>query len=442
MMSEGPTLIRHRPAPSLRRNLVAGVLALAVALGIGRFAYTPILPAMQGRFDLPNVAAAALASSNNLGYLLGAVFAAFVPPGRPQDVALRAGLWTVMASTVLMGLSADFSGWLVLRFVAGLAGAAVLVLGSAVILDELSRRGRLGLAGIVYSGPGVGITVSGLVVLELNAMFAGDGAEWRVGWLVMGVVAFLLMFACLAWLPKGQDAPQSTGSPREDASSQETVGPTEWMTARAVLALSLLGLAYFLEGAGYIVTGTFLPTIVEGLPGLGGFGAGVWILVGLAAVPSTVLWTLTAARSGAVTALGAAFALQTFGILLPVLSEAWWAAAGSAVLFGGTFTGIAALTLTHARQMAGARGTGLVVGLLTVAYGIGQVIGPLLAAALSVGPAGFGLALLAASAAVAVGGLLVPVVALVGAPGSECELRTPKGASRCLWKPGLRRPSA
>jgi hypothetical protein len=210
------------------------------------------------------------------------------------------------------------------------------------------------------------------VVLLLNAMLAGEDAEWRAGWLVLGVVAFLLVFPCLAWLPGGKAALQCADHARGDALPRETVGPTNWMAPRVALALSLLGLTYFLEGAGYIVTGTFLPTIVEGLPGLGGFGAGAWILVGLAAVPSTVLWTLAAARSGAVVALAAAFALQTFGILLPVLSEAWWAAAGSAVLFGGTFTGIAALTLTHARQMAGTRGTGLAVGLLTTAYGVGR----------------------------------------------------------------------
>lgn len=430
MKSRGLTVIRYRMGHSLRQNLMAGVLALAVALGIGRFAYTPILPAMQARFDLSNTAAATLASSNNLGYLLGAVLAALVPYGRPQDVALRASLWAVTASTVLMGLSGAFSVWLVLRVVSGLAGAGVLVLGSALILEELSRRDQFGLAGIVYSGPGVGITVSGLVVLGLNAMFTGEGTEWRAGWLALGVVAFLLVFPCLAWLPKGETTPQCAGRTRGDASPQGSLDSTHRVPARVVLALSLLGLAYFLEGTGYIVTGTFLPTIVEGLPGLGGFGAGAWILVGLAAVPSTILWTLAAARSGFVVALGAAFVLQTFGIFLPVLSEAWWAAAGSAVLFGGTFTGIAALTLTHARQIAGMRGTGLVVGLLTTAYGVGQILGPLLAAALSGGPAGFDPALLAASAAVGLGGLLASAVALVGALGTNSVQEVPKGVSQ------------
>jgi MFS family permease len=243
-------------------------------------------------------------------------------------------------------------------------------------------------------------------------------------------VAFLLVSPCLAWLPKGKTSAQGAGRASGDASPQEVLDPTDRIAARVVLVLSVLGLAYFLEGTGYIVTGTFLPTIVEGLHGLSGFGAGAWIPVGLTAVPSTVLWTLAAARSGALVSLEAAFALQSLGILLPVLSGAMWAAAVSAVLFGGTFTGMAALTLTHARQVVGRRGTGLVMGLLTVAYGVGQVIGPRLAAALSEGPARFGPALLAASAAVAVGGLLVPVVALVSAPGLGCERETPKGVSR------------
>lgn len=422
-------MIRHRLGRSLPQNLVAGVLALVVAMGIGRFAYTPILPAMQERFDLSNAAAATLASSNYLGYLLGAVLAAFVPAGRPQDVVLRASLWTVVAATVLVGLTTDFPAWFALRFVAGLAGAGVLVLGSAVILEELSRRHRLGLSGILYSGPGIGIALSGLVVLLLNWLLAGEDAGWRAGWLLLGTLAFLLVFPCVAWLPAGKAARHNTGPARDDVAPKKgTTRSTDRADARAAasasFALALLGLAYFLEGIGYIVTGTFLPTIVESLPGLGGLGAGAWILVGLAAVPSTVLWAGATSHLSAVKVLGAAFALQAVGILLPVVSSAWWAAAGSAVLFGGTFTGITALTLTYARQMLGTRGTGLAIGLLTAVYGVGQVLGPLVAARLADDAGGFGPALIAASAAVALGALLMPAVGLVGAistkRGEEC----------------------
>jgi len=414
---------------SLGRVLAAGVIALVVAMGIGRFAYTPILPSMQARFGLSNAAVGALASSNYLGYLGGALLAAFVPPGRARAALLRASLWTVAASTILMGLTADFSAWFILRFVAGVAGAGVFVLGSAAVLEEVSRRGRPGLSGVLYSGPGIGIVLTGLVVLSLNGLLAGEDAAWRAGWLVLGVLALVLVFPCLAWLPSGGSRRKPDGPGDGVLLAENEVGPAPLPAAGAyarvgaALALAVLALAYFLEGIGYIITGTFLPTIVEGLPGLGGLGAGVWILVGIAAVPCTVLWGVIAARVGAVAALGAALALQAFGILLPALSSAWWAAAGSAVLFGGTFTGITAMTLTHARglaqDVAGPSGSGLTIGLLTAIYGVGQVLGPLLAAHMAGQSGGFGSALFAASGAVALGALLMPAVTLAGVIGSK-----------------------
>ena len=139
------------------------------------------------------------------------------------------------------------------------------------------------------------------------------------------------------------------------------------------------------------------------------------MLVGLAAAPSTVVWTRVASRLGSPPALVLAYAAQAVGIALPAFSDAWWAAAGSAALFGATVMGIVALTLTYARGVVDASKTGLAIGLLTALYGVGQVLGPLVAAALAGGPEGFGPALLAASAAVAAGGLLVAAIAIVDA---------------------------
>jgi len=429
------------PGRPLGRILAAGVIALVVAMGIGRFAYTPILPAMQERFGLSNAAVGALASSNYLGYLMGALLAAFVPPGRPRDALLKSGLWAAAASTILMGLTAHFPAWFALRFVAGLAGAGVFVLGSAVVLEEVSWRGRQGLSGVLYSGPGLGIALSGFAVLSLNGLPAGEGAAWRVGWLVLGAAALVLVFPCLAWLPSGGAGRRSPRDPGDGPLLAENeVGSADRRATgasagvRAGAALALLGVAYFLEGIGYIVTGTFLPAIVEDLPGLGGFGAGAWILVGLAAAPCTVLWGVLAARVGAVAAIAAAFALRALGIALPALSSAPWAAAGSAVLFGGTFTGITAMTLPYARGLAGASGSGRAIGLLTAVYGVGQVLGPLVAAYLTGESGGFGFALLAASGAVAVGGLLMPAVALASC-GSE-------GAKICANGGGHRKERA
>ena len=206
------TEVRPRLGRKLRQSLVAGIVALVVALGIGRFAYTPILPAMQERFDLSNAAAGTLASSNYLGYLLGALLAAFVPAGRARDKLLRASLLVAAVSTLLVGLTASYSVWLILRLAAGLASAGVLVLGSVVMLQELSRRGQLRLSGIFYCGPGIGIALSGLLVLPLNALLAGQPATWRADWLLLGAVALVLGGNCMAWLPRSEEEGGKTGN--------------------------------------------------------------------------------------------------------------------------------------------------------------------------------------------------------------------------------------
>lgn len=109
------------------RSLAAGVLALALAMGIGRFAYTPILPDMRAAFDLPPGTQAALASANYLGYLAGAVLAAVLSRGLTGDRLLRAGLIAIVLATALMATTTSVPVWLGLRLVAGLASAVVFV---------------------------------------------------------------------------------------------------------------------------------------------------------------------------------------------------------------------------------------------------------------------------------------------------------------------------
>ena len=164
-------------------------------------------------------------------------------------------------------------------------------------------------------------------------------------------------------------------------------------------------MAYFLEGVGYIVTGTFLVAIVDGTPGLQGIGADVWIVVGLAVIPSAVLWAELAERTGYARALAGAYVLQAVGIALPIAGGAG-AAFASAVLFGGTFAGITALTLTLGGHLAPGRSARL-IGMLTAVFGLGQMIGPVLAGLIVSQAQDFTPALAAASALVLAGGVLM-----------------------------------
>jgi MFS family permease len=198
--------------------------------------------------------------------------------------------------------------------------------------------------------------------------------------------------------------------PRSRGAAAETAAIRGFGLGTVSPALILLFVAYFLEGVGYIVSGTFLVAIVDGMPGLAGLGSGVWIVVGLAVIPSSALWAASAARIGYARALVAAYALQVCGIALPLAGGAG-AAFVSALLFGGTFAGITALTLTLAGFLTPRRSASL-IGALTASFGIGQVIGPVLAGIIASRAHGFAPALIVASGIIFVAAALMAALHL------------------------------
>ena len=141
----------------------AGLLALAVAIGIGRFAFTPILPMMQDDFGLTIAQAGWLASANYAGYLAGALSA--ISPRLRAGIAIRTGLVVIGLSSIAMSMEQPFLAWVALRFIAGVASAWVLVFVSAWALERLAILGRPGLSGVVYAGVGSGIVIAGGVCL-------------------------------------------------------------------------------------------------------------------------------------------------------------------------------------------------------------------------------------------------------------------------------------
>ncbi len=374
--------------PALLRPVAGGVLALAAAMGIGRFAYTPILPAMQRVAHLDTAQAGFLAAANYAGYLVGALLIVVAVPVAARRGVLAVSLATVVATTALMATTTSPLLWGVVRFLSGLASAGVFVLASGLVLDVLRRGGQASRSGWLYMGPGLGIAVSGLVV-----RVAGAALGWRGDWLVLALLAAAAVYPCWRWLP------------REGRAGTPVTAPHPMPIPASPAVLPLLFAAYTLEGVGYIVTGTFLVAIVERMPGLAGWGASVWIVVGLAALPASVLWAKSAGRLGYPRALALAYGVQACGILLPTLGSAV-AAVAAALLFGGTFIGISALTLALAGHHA-PHGSARLIGMLTAAYGLGQVIGPVLAGLLVARTGSFGPALLAASAMVVLGGGLM-----------------------------------
>ena len=373
---------------SRNRSLLAGILALAAAMGIGRFAYTPLLPAMQAAGGLDTAQAGFLASANYAGYMVGALLIAVAVPISAQTRVLRLAAIAVVLTTALMAGTSGLAVWSVVRFLSGLASAGVLVLASGLVLDDLRRQGRVSRSGWLYSGVGLGIATAGIVVGATGGRWG-----WRGDWLLLAVIAAAALVPCWHWLPRT----------RHIFGRTDETGPLPHGGVPA--ATALLYAAYFLEGLGYIVTGTFLVVIVDRMPGLTGLGAGVWIIVGLAVIPASALWAALASGVGYARALTAAYLLQAVGIVLPVIGGAG-AGIASAVLFGGTFAGITALTLTLAGQLAPYRSAAL-IGMLTAVFGLGQIIGPVIAGSIASRTQSFAPALVAAAVCVAIGGGLM-----------------------------------
>lgn len=373
------------PTVALRplARAVSGAAALALAMGVGRFAYTALLPSVQRGVGFDDAAAGAVASLNLVGYLVGVLWARAAVAGRRRTALLRLGLAASVLTTAAVAGATGFAGWVGLRFVSGVASGLVFVLVSAAVLEALPV-GREHLAGVLYAGVGCGIALSGAVAA------GATGVAWPVPWLLLGAVSAAL--AAPAWW-QARPAVRPAGAKPASAAG-DGVSPGR------------LGAAYFLEGLGYIVSGTFAVAAVQRRPELSAWAPWVWVAAGLAAAPSAVLWGAMARRVGSRKALVAAFVAQAAGMSLPALSSSAWAAMAGALLFGGTFMGITTLTMSLGRTLHPGR-EGRVVGTLTMIYGIGQALGPFLAGVLSRATGGPGAAVLAASVAVGVGGVLV-----------------------------------
>ena len=364
---------------------IGGLLALAAALGIGRFVYTPILPHMMGSLDLTSPQAGLIASSNFLGYLMGAVFAAHSLPGGAR-LWLMLSLGTSALTTACMGLSESMLSFMLLRFIGGGASALVLVLASSLVLDRLARAGRAGLSAVHFSGVGAGIAVSALVI---QAIAIGEG-EWRAMWFIAGLISLAATIAVACLVPVSN----------EHVSDQDPIG-----VLRTGFALRRLVMAYGLFGFGYVITATFIVTMVRTGPQSRAIENLVWLVVGLFAMPAVGIWSAIGRRFGELRAFSTACLLEASGVALSVLSTGSGGLLLSAALLGATFMGLTALGMVAAREMSG--GSRRALALMTAAFGIGQAVGPVVAGFAFDVTGSFYLPTLTAAAALVLASLLV-----------------------------------
>ncbi|MBT2227283.1 YbfB/YjiJ family MFS transporter [Nonomuraea sp. NEAU-A123] len=331
--------------------------ALAAGIGVGRFVYTPILPLMHAQAGLSAELGASLATANYIGYLVGALAGTFVPALVRSVNVLRGSLVILIATLALMPVTHDGAVWFGLRLIAGVASALIFVIAVSAALTRL--RGQVQhLTGWAFGGVGTGIALSGLLVLLLRS-----ATTWQAAWWSCAGLAAVLAAAAWGLTPAPQPAAAGQAAAPDPPRTHRWFWP-------------LFG-SYSLEGIGYIIAGTFLVAAIEqSVPGP--LGSGAWILVGLAALPSSALWAWLAHRWSRPSLLFAALTIQVVGVTLPALLGGVAPALISAVLFGGTFMGVSTLALAIGTHLRGPRA----VALLTAGYSAGQILGPMLAAPL------------------------------------------------------------
>lgn len=347
---------------NLFTTALAGAVAMAAAMGFGRFSFTPILPGMMAGVPLSAADAGFIASANFVGYLVGAVLGAYGwAAGRERLVALL----SLLATAILLAAMAATESVLVfavIRFLAGVASAFTLVFTSAIVLSHGAVAGNDHVQAAHFGGPGAGIAISSVMVLALGYVFDDAADGWRADWI--GGALFCLVSLGVAWalLPK---APVHTGQAKEPA--------LVWNRPMVLLTLS-----YGSFGFGYVITATFLVAIAR----MSASGPIVeflcWFIAGVTATIALFIWKPFVRLLGLGGVYVAALIIEAIGVLATVALPHSVAPLIGGALFGATFLAITAYGLQIGRRLS-PDSPRRILALMTASFGVGQIIGPVVA---------------------------------------------------------------
>jgi len=358
------------------RSAIAGFFAMALAMGIGRFVFTPILPFMIDADNLSTSQGGLAAGSNFIGYLIGALLAALpiFAPNRQKwlFLALASSIATTLLSGVwLKPIAVEF--FYFIRFLSGVASAFCLIFVSTIVMQNLQSENRPELISVHFAGVGFAICCSSLIV----SLSAGFGVNWQGFWFAASLFALILFVPVLYLLLSPsthatQVAQAQSNQSKPTAANQEPryrpFSPSFW----------LLLISYGIFGFAYSISGTFLNTIAKVTPSLNSAQPYVWLVVGLAIIPSTWIWFKLAKKIGDMYTYAIACLVEAVGVLLIWLVVTPVSLLLSGALFGFTFIALTALGLAKARRMA-ANKAAQAVALMTASFGFGQMLGPVFA---------------------------------------------------------------
>ena len=342
--------------------ILTGIAALTIAIGIGRFSYTPILPYMISELKLTTTDAGLIASSNYLGYLLGSLIPIF--PQFPKNIRsiFIYSIFISIISLFAMGLTNTFEIFILIRFIHGVFSAFVLILGTSLIVSHVQKKGKIFLGTAHFSGVGLGMALSAIVVSYLGFL----NFKWDELWFSIGILAIILSFQIIKFTPIQKAEVKYNLKSKHKTS----------------LGFSLITISYGLYGFGYVAFGTFISTMSRLTPGLEKTEPYVWFVVGVTGIPSVFFWNWFGSKIGNDIGLFLANLILGLGVLFSVLINNEFGIFISCILFGLSFVPITSMCLLEGQKRFS--GSFIVsTAILTFSFSIGQMIGPYLSGLLT-----------------------------------------------------------
>ena len=373
----------------LARLILILSLAPTIGLGIGRFAYALVLPDMRDSLHWSYSAAGFMNTINAVGYLAGALVASRLIRRFGLAANVRWGTLACVLSLALCALSGNFIVLSFARLLAGFGGAAGFVGGgalAAMIAHSQPRRADF-LLSLFYAGPGIGILSSGLIAPFVLQAF-GPGSWWIVWWAMTLLTSLMIVPLLLATLGAGALAGVAT------------------RVRFSVKPVAIYLLAYFLFGAGYIAYMTFMIAYVRD----GGGGAGAqslfWSLIGVSAFATPWVWRRVLALDRGGLSMTIILGVNALGAALPIFGHSPLLLAVSALVFGVAFFAVVGTTTAFVRFNYPPSEWPAGIAAMTIAFGIGQTLGPIVVGAITDALGSLSYALNVSAAMLALGAIL------------------------------------
>ncbi len=342
--------------------LFSGICALILTMGVARYSFTPMIPYLQDQTGMTESLAGWLAGWNYIGYMAGLFLVWLMDDLKVKDFFYRYGLFVAVFTTAIMAFHDHTLVWYMSRFFGGIATAFGFMLGSGLVLKWLLHHGYRSGMGTHFVGIGLGIVLTALVV-DLASGFTFNGESWRIQWLALAVFGAMMFVPAILLMPFPTES-QLEEARIDDRSHEPS---KKWIT--------MLTIAYFCAGFSNTTNNTFTSLMAEYVP-LEGQGTFMWIMVGVAAIPAAILWLQLAYRITFFNSIRIAFVLNIISNLLLIFMVNYVGVLLSSLLYGFSFIGIVALTLTIIGRRYRHRAT-KVMAQLTLFYCIAQIISPI-----------------------------------------------------------------